>query len=124
MQHKSGVLSFCLLVAGCATAFAETRVSLFSEVVQGPSHMPASQQPAGEVPPLEPRQGHSAVDAELFGQLCSGCHGPRGEGGSGPGLLLGRQVQQMRRLSVQELFQLIQTGIPGTEMPPFRLPDR
>ncbi len=75
-------------------------------------------------PMLQSRQAEGVPDEELFGQLCSGCHGPRGEGGSGPGLLLGRQVQQMRRLSEQELFRLIRKGVPGTEMPPFPLPEQ
>lgn len=64
-----------------------------------------------------------AAGRELFAQVCSGCHGLHGGGGSGPSLLQGRQVQQQRRLTDQELFDLIKKGVPGTMMPPFPLPD-
>jgi putative heme-binding domain-containing protein len=57
---------------------------------------------------------------ELYLLSCSGCHGPNGEGGRGPNLLTGRQ---MRRMNHQRLFDTIRNGLPGTDMPPFALPD-
>jgi putative heme-binding domain-containing protein len=57
---------------------------------------------------------------ELYLLSCSGCHGPNGEGGRGPNLLTGRQ---MRRMDHQRLFDTIRGGLPGTDMPPFPLPD-
>lgn len=57
---------------------------------------------------------------EHYLTLCSGCHGPHAEGGRGANLVQGRNV---RRASDADLFKAIQKGIPGTDMPPFPLPD-
>jgi putative heme-binding domain-containing protein len=56
----------------------------------------------------------------LFVTVCSGCHGPNGEGGRGPNLIEGGNTRQA---SNRELFEWIQKGIPGTDMPPSALPD-
>jgi putative heme-binding domain-containing protein len=56
----------------------------------------------------------------LFLTVCSGCHGPNGEGGRGPSLIEARNI---RRAPNTELFDWIQKGIPGTDMPPAPLPD-
>jgi putative heme-binding domain-containing protein len=56
----------------------------------------------------------------LFLTVCSGCHGPNGEGGRGPSLIEARNI---RRASNTDLFGWIQKGIPGTDMPPAPLPD-
>jgi putative heme-binding domain-containing protein len=66
--------------------------------------------------------GNTAAIAQgqtLFVTVCSGCHGPNGEGGRGPNLI---DDSDARRASNQELFDWIQKGIPGTDMPPFGLP--
>ena len=62
-----------------------------------------------------------AIEAgrQIFVETCSACHGVSGEGGRGPSLV-GRFV---RRLSDQQLFSSVQKGVPGTDMPPFPLPD-
>lgn len=66
------------------------------------------------------------VDAgeRRFRQLCSGCHGARGEGGQGeghgPNLAASWEV---RRLSNAQLSTLIRSGVRGTSMPPFALPE-
>jgi putative heme-binding domain-containing protein len=57
---------------------------------------------------------------ELFAGACGACHGPNGEGGHGPGLADGRRV---RRLSDRQLFDTVQKGVPGTDMPPCTLSD-
>ena len=57
---------------------------------------------------------------ELYLTVCSGCHGPSGEGGRGPSLVRGNRV---RKVSNVKLFAAIQKGVPGTDMPPFPLPD-
>ena len=58
-----------------------------------------------------------------FQQLCSGCHGVRGEGGQGegqgPNLVNSWEV---RRASDARLAGSIRNGVPGTAMPPFSLP--
>lgn len=54
----------------------------------------------------------------LFQAHCAGCHGPKGEGGSGPTLT----VPTLTRASDDEtLRKIIAEGIPGTEMPRSRL---
>src|SRR5947209_9703520 len=68
----------------------------------------------------------AAVEAgeRRFGQLCSSCHGPRGEGGqgegNGPNLVTSWEV---RRASDVRLNNFIRGGIPGTAMPAFNLPN-
>ncbi|MGH9630759.1 MAG: c-type cytochrome [Bryobacteraceae bacterium] len=54
-----------------------------------------------------------------FRGACSACHGITGQGGTGPNLV-GRFTS---RLSDRRLFQSIKHGVPGTDMPPFPLPD-
>lgn len=57
---------------------------------------------------------------KLYFSSCSGCHGPTGEGGRGPNLMTARQV---KRFGDDVLFQSIQKGIAGTDMPPTPLPE-
>jgi mono/diheme cytochrome c family protein len=57
---------------------------------------------------------------QTFLGACSACHGANGEGGQGPNLVTGRRIG---RLSDRQLFHSIKDGLPGTDMPPFRLPD-
>lgn len=52
---------------------------------------------------------------ELFHERCAVCHGQRAQGAMASNLVRTRAV---RRGSVEALFELIRTGIPGTEMPP------
>jgi putative heme-binding domain-containing protein len=70
-------------------------------------------------------QNKAAVEAgeRRFKQLCTGCHGARGEGGQGEGQ--GPNLTsswEVRRASDARLTELIRNGIPGTAMPPFALP--
>ncbi len=54
----------------------------------------------------------------LFQAHCAGCHGPKGEGGSGPTLA----APTLTRAPTDEaLFNVIAEGLPGTEMPRSRL---
>jgi cytochrome c oxidase cbb3-type subunit III len=61
-----------------------------------------------------------AAGAKLFTGSCAGCHGPRGEGGRGPNL---RNRGAWHTLDEDDLFQTIQKGIPGADMPGTKLPD-
>ena len=61
-----------------------------------------------------------AAGSKLFTNSCAGCHGPRGEGGRGPNL---RNRGVWHSLDEQELFQTIQKGVPGSDMPATNLPD-
>ena len=59
-----------------------------------------------------------------FRQLCASCHGRNGEGGQGegqgPNLMNSWEV---RRAKDDQLFNSIKSGVKGTAMPPFALPD-
>jgi cytochrome c oxidase cbb3-type subunit III len=61
----------------------------------------------------QPAQGE-----RLFQSQCAGCHGPKGEGGSGPTLATPTLTQATTE---QLLIKVIAEGIPGTEMPRSRL---
>ena len=64
--------------------------------------------------------GAVAAGAKLFAGSCAGCHGTRGEGGRGPNL---RNRGAWHTLDEDDLFQTIQKGIPGADMPATKLPD-
>ncbi len=49
-----------------------------------------------------------------YAASCAGCHGPQGEGASGPSLA---QAGLERAATEQALFDVIRNGIVGTEMP-------
>ncbi|MGE0127992.1 MAG: c-type cytochrome [Blastocatellales bacterium] len=59
-----------------------------------------------------------AQGERLFQVHCAGCHGPKGEGGSGPTLATPALV---RATTEGLLIKVIAEGIPGTEMPRSRL---
>jgi cytochrome c oxidase cbb3-type subunit 3 len=91
------------------------------------SPVPAQQgrapQPAARTNPLAGQT--QAVDAgqKAFRETCSVCHGAFGEGGQGgegqgPNLITSGRVQ---RSSDDELFGIIQHGVPGSAMPAFAL---
>ena len=82
----------------------------------------SAQSPNGDTEKQNPFAGSiEAIEAgrQTFVETCSACHGVNGEGGRGPSLV-GRFV---RRLSDQQLFNSVQKGVPGTDMPPLPLPD-
>ena len=74
----------------------------------------------GVMNPREMNPDTIAAGQKLFTAACSGCHGARAEGGRGPNLADGTLV---RRKDPQQLFGSIRRGVPGTDMPPFNLPD-
>ncbi len=51
---------------------------------------------------------------------CAGCHGATGEGGRGPNLRDGKLI---RRSNDQQVFQTVQKGVPGSDMPGSPLPE-
>jgi putative heme-binding domain-containing protein len=61
-----------------------------------------------------------AAGRTLFATSCAGCHGPAGEGGRGPDL---HNRGVWHPLDDDGLFQTIQNGIPGADMPPTKLSD-
>jgi alcohol dehydrogenase (cytochrome c) len=50
--------------------------------------------------------------AEIYGNVCQMCHGPRGEGGQ-----LGKPLE--RGLTVEDIMTTARSGVEGTSMPPF-----
>ena len=63
--------------------------------------------------PSELEKGRLAFESH-----CTGCHGPKGEGGRGPTLA---QPSLPRAGQDVDLLRIVQRGIPGTEMPSVRL---
>ena len=61
-----------------------------------------------------------AAGAKLFSASCGGCHGPDGSGGRGPNLV---RRALWHPLGDEAIFQVIQKGVPGTDMPPTKLGD-
>lgn len=61
-----------------------------------------------------------AAGAKLFRTSCAGCHGPDGSGGRGPNLV---RRSLWHPLSDEAIFRSIREGVPGTDMPPTKLPD-
>jgi cytochrome c oxidase cbb3-type subunit III len=68
---------------------------------------------AGQKPAIE-------AGARRFREGCAACHGANAEGGRGPRLV---QNRDLYRLTDQQIFQIVQKGIPGTGMPPSQMPD-
>jgi putative heme-binding domain-containing protein len=62
-----------------------------------------------------------AAGKGLFATSCAGCHGPTGEGGRGPNLH--ERIAWGDPLEDHALFMTIQNGIPGSDMPPTKLPE-
>ena len=59
-----------------------------------------------------------------FRQLCTGCHGRGGEGGQGEGQGPNLATNwEVRRAKDPELFGFIKSGVKGTAMPAFSLPE-
>lgn len=56
-----------------------------------------------------------AAGEQLYMTVCSGCHGIRAEGGRGPNLITARNLQ---RQNDEWLYDVIQNGVPGSDMPP------
>src|SRR5262245_53687056 len=71
---------------------------------------------AGQAPQL------SRVEAghKLFQKMCSACHGTEAKGGRGPDLTSGRWKWGSTDAAI---LQNILTGIPGTQMPAFPMPE-
>ena len=87
------VHSACLTLLLPLTAFAQTR-------------------PAAVAGTTELAAGHRIFDAQ-----CAWCHGNAGDGGTGPNL----HGQLRHATTLNSIVDIIVNGIPGTDMPSFRL---
>jgi putative heme-binding domain-containing protein len=76
----------------------------------------------GQAPPLA---GASAADLasgkQNFDAQCAWCHGADGTGGAGPDL---HRPQLRHAANDGELIDIVNNGIPGTEMPVFRFTEK
>ncbi len=59
-----------------------------------------------------------AAGKQVFDSQCAWCHGTDGEGGTGPSL----RGKMRHATDYNSLVTIVTNGIPGTEMPSFRLP--
>jgi mono/diheme cytochrome c family protein len=79
---------------------------------------------AGVPPPVDPQparwvQGDRREGQRLFAAICSGCHGPNGEGGEGPAL----NNPVLQQFATDTYFvETITRGRRGTAMPTFSEP--
>lgn len=62
------------------------------------------------------KKNHIAAGEQLYGVACSACHGPEGEGGRGPNLVIGPAAQNKRPT---QIYTSIKNGVPGSDMPPY-----
>jgi cbb3-type cytochrome c oxidase subunit III len=78
-----------------------------------------AQQPTSDVTrnPLATSPTDAAAGARVYSQTCQSCHGPAGQGDRAPALTTSRFTHGNDDADV---FHTIRTGIPGTQMPPFR----
>jgi putative heme-binding domain-containing protein len=76
---------------------------------------PCRAQSEEQLPPRpEPTSENVALGEKLFQGHCAPCHGPAGDGGRGASLA---RPKLRHASNVEELFRVIQRGVPGTEMP-------
>lgn len=86
---------------------------------QNPALMEAVRDPNEDV--YIGKKEHVAAGAQLYALACAGCHGPTGEGGRGPNLVIGPAAQNKRPT---QIYNGIKNGVPGGDMPPFgSMPD-
>jgi cytochrome c oxidase cbb3-type subunit III len=103
-------MSFGLLLMLMTPAKAQQNAALTGEPL------------TGALPKVNPFASEGGVQQgeALFQIHCSYCHGVHGEGGRGADLTAG---EYRMGGSDPELFTTIRTGVPGSEMPAFRISD-
>jgi putative heme-binding domain-containing protein len=62
------------------------------------------------------KKNQIAAGEQLYSMACSACHGPEGEGGRGPNLVIGPAAQNKRPT---QIYYSIKNGVPGSDMPPY-----
>jgi putative heme-binding domain-containing protein len=70
--------------------------------------------------PGVPAVTDAAAGRRIFDAQCAWCHGNEGDGGAGPNL----HGKLLHATSVSSIVDIINKGIPGTDMPSFRLTER
>lgn len=100
MVRFNTLCALLMALAGSAQAF-------------GPGQAPASNPLAGD-------RSAAGKGEELFGRNCQQCHNSRGKGGKGPQLVKGAWGPGGAN-SDGQMFELISSGRPGTQMGGFGL---
>src|SRR4051812_4116345 len=79
--------------------------------------LPAGAQPRAATPasPSDMASGRRIFDAQ-----CAWCHGNGGDGGAGPNL----HGRLLHATTVASIVDIVNKGIPGSDMPSFRLTER
>ena len=86
---------------------------------QNPALMEAVRDPKEDI--YIGKREHIDAGAQLYAIACAGCHGPSGEGGRGPNLVIGPAAQNKKPT---QIYTAIKNGVPGGDMPPFgSMPD-
>ena len=67
--------------------------------------------------PAVPAVTDAAAGRRIFDAQCAWCHGNEGEGGTGPNL----HGRLRHATNLASIVDIIINGIPGTDMPSFRL---
>ena len=78
-----------------------------------PAASVAQNRPAPLAPPTDVAAGKQVFDSQ-----CAWCHGTDGEGGTGPSL----RGKLRNATDHNSIVNIVMNGMPGTEMPSFRLP--
>jgi mono/diheme cytochrome c family protein len=107
MHRRQGVVGG-LMIIGLAVAIALAGCAQESEM---PTSDPTATGPGAPPSPPATPPGQVLDVVTLYGQHCSGCHGQRGEGGTGPDL---RALEDDDR---DEIARQIREG--GGDMPAF-----
>ena len=80
-----------------------------------PIQAAAQTRPAATAPPSDMASGRRIFDAQ-----CAWCHGNGGDGGAGPNL----HGKLLHATTLTSIVDIVNKGIPGTDMPSFRLTER
>lgn len=64
------------------------------------------------------QRSYREIGAQLFATNCSSCHGKEAVGGSAPVL---NSKEFLKETSDAQIANLISSGVPGTDMPPWSL---
>ena len=91
------------------------RLGALSVLLPLPTTVAAQTRPAAAAQPSDTASGQRIFDAQ-----CAWCHGNGGDGGAGPNL----HGKLLHATTLPSIVDIINKGIPGTDMPSFRLTER
>ena len=89
-------------------------------LLSGLSLLPATPAAAQAKPAATSQPSDTAAGRRIFDAQCAWCHGNGGDGGAGPNL----HGKLRNATTLSSIVDIIDTGLPGTDMPSFRLTER